>query len=129
VNASSDSVNEVFEITNGDLATTVFDASGSKPALESGPQYMSHGGKYVLVGLSKGDLTFSHPAIQAKETTMMCSRNATIEDFKNVISVIESGEFPVDSFITHRVHYSEMIANFDSWLKPETGVIKAMISF
>ncbi|MDA0194431.1 MAG: zinc-binding alcohol dehydrogenase family protein [Bacteroidetes bacterium] len=129
VNANSDPVNEVKEITDGDLATAVFDASGSKPALESGHQYMSHGGKFVLVGLSKGDLTFSHPAIHAKETTLMCSRNATIEDFKHVMSVIERGDFPVDSFITHRVPFSEMIANFDSWLKPETGVIKAMVSF
>ena len=50
---------------------------------------MSHGGRFVLVGLSKGDLTYSHPAIHAKEMTLMCSRNATTEDFEHVISVLD----------------------------------------
>jgi len=59
----------------------------------------------------------------------MCSRNATFEDFRKVRTALESGTFPTDSFITHRVHYSEMIGAFDSWLKPETGVIKAMVEF
>ena len=119
----------VMEITGGELATAVFDATGSQRALESGVDYMSHGGRYVLVGLSKGDLTFTHPKIHAKETTLMCSRNATLEDFEKVISILEKGEFPIDSFITHNVDYSDMITNFDSWLDPKTGVIKATVNF
>ncbi|MEQ6121005.1 zinc-binding alcohol dehydrogenase family protein [Reichenbachiella sp. MALMAid0571] len=129
VNVGGDPVKEVSDITNGDLATAVFDATGHKGALEAGPQYMSHGGRYVLVGLSKGELTFTHPAIHAKESTIMCSRNATFEDFRNVIKVLEGGQFPVTSFITHNVDFTEMIDNFDSWLKPETGVIKATVNF
>ena len=120
---------KVSEITNGDMATVVFDATGHKGALEAGTKYMSHGGRYVLVGLSKGDLTFSHPAIHAKETTIMCSRNATFEDFEHVIDVLEQGKFPMDSFITHKVNFTQMIANFDSWSDPGTGVIKAMVDF
>lgn len=127
VNVGKDSVKQILEITNGELATAVFDASGHKVALESGPSYMAHGGRFVLVGLSKGELTFTHPAIHAKEITLMCSRNATIEDFEHVISVLD--QFPTESFITHNVHYSEMISNFDSWLDPETGVIKATVNF
>lgn len=119
----------VSEITNGDMATAVFDATGHKRALETGTKYMSHGGRYILVGLSKGDLTFSHPAIHAKETTIMCSRNATTEDFEYVIGILEQGKFPTDSFITHKVNFMQMIANFDSWLNPDNGVIKAMVDF
>lgn len=129
VNVGGDPVKEVNEITNGDLATVVFDATGHKGALEAGPQYMSHGGRYALVGLSKGELTFTHPAIHAKESTILCSRNATFEDFRNVINVLEGGQFPVPSFITHNVDFTDMIDNFDSWLKPETGVIKATVNF
>ncbi len=127
--AGANTVDEINVLTNGDMAAAVFDATGHKGALESGPDYMSHGGRYVLVGLSKGELTFTHPAIHAKETTIMCSRNATVADFKYVISVLEKGEFPVDSFITHTVDYTAMIANFDSWVNPATGVIKATINF
>jgi len=127
VKAGENAVNDISEITNGDLCTVVFDASGNKFALEACPSYMSHGGRFVLVGLSKGDLMYNHPAVHAKEMTLMCSRNATTEDFEHVISVLN--QFPTDSFITHTVPYTDMIAHFDSWLKPETGVIKATVSF
>lgn len=127
VNASDNPVERIAEITNGDLAQVVIDASGHKGAIEMGPDYMSHGGRFVLVGLSKGELTFTHPKIHAKETTLMCSRNATTEDFEKVISVLD--QFPTDSFITHRIPYTEMIQNFDSLLNPETGVIKATVDF
>lgn len=129
VNVLDDPLKAVMEITGGELATAVFDATGSKRALESGVDYMSHGGRYVLVGLSKGDLTFTHPKIHAKETTLMCSRNATFDDFNWVKDTLEGGRFPTDKFITHSVPYSEMIGQFDDWLKPETGVIKAMVTW
>lgn len=127
VKAGENAASEIADLTNGDMCTAVFDASGNKFALEACPSYMSHGGRFVLVGLSKGDLTYNHPAVHAKEMTLMCSRNATTEDFEHVISVLD--QFPTESFITHNVPYTEMIANFDAWLKPETGVIKATVDF
>ena len=127
VKACAEAVEEVSKITNGDLCNAVFDASGNKYALEACPDYMSHGGRVVLVGLSKGELVYSHPKIHAKEMTLMCSRNATKEDFEHVISVLN--QFPTESFITHSVDFTEMIENFDSWLDPKTGVIKATVSF
>ncbi|WP_338359422.1 zinc-binding alcohol dehydrogenase family protein [Yeosuana marina] len=127
VNTSNNPIDQISEITNGELATAVFDASGSKFAIETGPSYMSHGGRFVLVGLSKGDLTYNHPAIHAKETTLMCSRNATVEDFEHVINVLD--QFPTESFITHNVPFTEMIGHFDSWVDPKTGVIKATVDF
>lgn len=117
----------IREITQGGLATAVFDATGNKAALEAGVQYMAHGGRYVLVGLSKGELAFSHPAIHSKETTLMCSRNATFGDFFKVRDILSSGRFPVESYITHRVAFAEMIRHFESWLRPENGVMKAMV--
>ena len=127
VTAGEGALEEVLKITNGDLCSAVFDASGNKYALEACPDYMSHGGRFILVGLSKGELTYSHPKIHAKEMTLMCSRNATTEDFEYVISVLN--QFPTESFITHSVDFTEMIENFDSWLDPKTGIIKATVSF
>lgn len=127
VKAGADATDEIAKITNGNLCTAVFDASGNKYALEACPDYMSHGGRFVLVGLSKGELVYTHPKIHAKEMTLMCSRNATTEDFEHVIDVLD--QFPTESFITHTVPYTEMIENFDSWLDPATGVMKATVDF
>ncbi|MEA1786175.1 zinc-binding alcohol dehydrogenase family protein [Arenibacter sp. GZD96] len=119
----------ISDITKGNLCNVVFDATGHKGALEAGINYMAHGGRYVLVGLSKGELTFLHPAIHAKETTLLCSRNATITDFKYVMEILEKGLFPTSSFITHTVDAAQMISHFDGWLDPSNGVIKAMVNF
>jgi hypothetical protein len=127
INVLKNPVEKISEITNGDMATAVFDATGNKRALESGVDYMAHGGRYVLVGLYKGDLMFAHPKIHAKETTLMCSRNATLEDFEHVIANIKA--FPTESFVTHRVHFSAMAAHFDDWLNLENNVIKAIVDF
>jgi 2-desacetyl-2-hydroxyethyl bacteriochlorophyllide A dehydrogenase len=127
IKAGPDAVNEVAQLSDGNLCTAVFDASGNKIALETGPDYMSHGGRFVMVGLSNGELTYAHPKIHAKETTIMCSRNANLEDFEYVINVLD--QFPTDSFITHNVHFTEMITHFEQWLKPETGVMKATVNF
>lgn len=129
VSALENPLEQIQAITKGDLATAVFDATGNKYALESGIQYMAHGGRYTLVGLSKGDLSFHHPAIHSKETTLLCSRNATLDDFHTVKKVLQNGQFPTPSFITHRVPFREMIQHFESWLKPESEVIKAMVEF
>ena len=129
VNVANKPIEAIAEITGGNMAAVVFDASGNKRALESGPDYMAHGGRFVLVGLSKGELTYQHPAIHAKETTLMCSRNATLKDFQHVMEVLSKKHFPIQPFITHNVKYTEMIENFDHWLDPDSGVIKATVDF
>ena len=127
VKAGDNALAELSEITDGDLCAVVFDASGNRSAMERCPDYMSHGGRFVLVGLFKGELTYFHPKVHAKEMTLLCSRNATIEDFEHVISILH--QFPTASFITHNVSFIEMINHFDSWLDVETGVMKATVNF
>jgi 2-desacetyl-2-hydroxyethyl bacteriochlorophyllide A dehydrogenase len=128
VNALENPLESVLACNDNELPTIVIDATGNKKALETGVQYMAHGGKYVLVGHHKGDLSFNHPFIHSRETTLLCSRNATMEDMLKVKEVLESGEFPTEAYITHEVPFEEMIENFDTWLKPETAVVKAMLS-
>ncbi|MEL7343025.1 MAG: alcohol dehydrogenase, partial [Bacteroidota bacterium] len=77
----------------------------------------------------KGELTYAHPKIHAKETTIMCSRNATIEDFEYVIDMLKGGLFPSDAYITHRVRFEEMIDRFPSFSDPEEQVMKAIIDW
>lgn len=129
VNARDKPLEKILAINHNELPTIVMDATGNKKALETGVTYMAHGGKYVLVGLFKGDLSFYHPFIHSRETTLLCSRNATIADMLKVKEILESGAFPVEAYITHTVPFSEMMAHFEAWIKPETGVIKAMVHF
>ncbi len=129
INARSPDVFEqLAAITNGDMPTVVIDATGSLRAINTAFSYMAHGGRYVLVGLQKGDISVSHPEFHKREATLMSSRNATRADFEHVIASMKAGLVEPTNYITHRVRFDQIEADFESWLNPDTGVIKAMAS-
>src|SRR6187402_1604926 len=129
INASSSDVTEQLkQITNGDMPTVVVDATGSLKAINNSFQYMAHGARYVLIGLQKGDIVFSHPEFHKREGTLMSSRNATRQDFEHVIANMKKGEVKPTTYITHRVLFNEVKDQFSGWLNPENGVIKAMVN-
>lgn len=128
INALSTNVMEQLnEITNGDMPTVVIDATGSLKAINNSFRYMAHGGRYVLIGLQKGDISFSHPEFHKREGTLLSSRNATKQDFEHVIKCIKSKEITPAVYITHRVMFEEVKTEFEHWLNPANGVIKVIV--
>ena len=129
VNAITENVSErLNELTNGDMPTVIIDATGNLRAINTAFAYLAHGGTYVLIGLQKGEINFSHPEFHKREATLMSSRNATRLDFEHVISSMKKGLVEPTNYITHRVRFDEVMDEFESWLDPENGVIKAMVS-
>ncbi len=124
---TDDVLQKLKKITNGDMPTVVIDATGNLKAINNAFAYMAHGARYVLVGLQKGDISFNHPEFHKREATVMSSRNATREDFEHVIASMKRGLVKPTTYITHRVQFNEVKDQFASWLKPETGVIKATV--
>jgi len=124
---ASDITQELLSITNGNMPTVVIDATGNLEAINKAFQYMAHGGRYVLIGLQKGNISFSHPEFHKKEGTLMSSRNATRIDFEHVMQSMKKKEVKPATYITHRVLFKDVKDEFESWLNPENGVIKAMI--
>ncbi|TXK49849.1 zinc-binding alcohol dehydrogenase family protein [Pontibacter qinzhouensis] len=128
VNALSPDVTEQLQqITNGDMPTVVIDATGSQRAINNAFQYMAHGARYVMVGLQKGEVSFSHPEFHKRESTLMSSRNATREDFEHVVASMKKGLVEPTTYITHRVQFEQVKEEFAGWLDPANGVIKAMV--
>jgi len=128
VNALSGNVTEhLMNITHGDMPTVVIDATGNLNAINNAFQYMAHGGRYVLIGLQRGDISFSHPEFHKREATLMSSRNATRTDFELVMNSLKNGLIDPLTYITHRVRFDKVKNEFSNWLKPESGVIKAMV--
>lgn len=125
--ASENAIEKLMQITNGDMPTVVIDATGSLKAINDAFQFLGHGGRYVLVGLQKGEISFSHPEFHKRESTLMSSRNATRADFEHVISCMKKGLVKPTTYITHRVPFEAVKDQFASWLNPATGVIKAMV--
>ncbi|MFB9841290.1 zinc-binding alcohol dehydrogenase family protein [Mucilaginibacter ginsenosidivorans] len=128
INALDGNVTEQLEsITNGEMPTVVIDATGNLKAINNAFQYMAHGARYVLIGLQKGEICFSHPEFHKREAALMSSRNAAREDFEHVISAMKKKLVDPTTYITHRVLFDQVKDEFGGWLNPAARVIKAMV--
>ncbi len=125
--AKEDALTALKKITNGEMPTVVIDATGNLKAINNGINYLSHGGRYVLIGLQKEEIKFSHPEFHKRETTLMSSRNATKQDFDQVMNSITKGLINPKNYITHTLPFGIVKDEFKNLLKPENNVIKAMI--
>ena len=129
VKADDNAIEQLMDITAGDMPTQVYDATGNVRAMNRSFEFVASGGKLVFVGLVKDDVTFHDPEFHRREMTVMSSRNGTASDFKWVIDKVESGAINTTPWITHRASFEDMIGQFPSWLDPANGVIKAMVEF
>jgi threonine dehydrogenase-like Zn-dependent dehydrogenase len=109
------------------MPTVIIDASGNQKAINNSIQYLAHGGRFVLIGLQKDELIFSHPEFHKRETTLMSSRNATKKDFEHVIDSIKKGYLHPSKYITHRLPFDVAGKEFEILTRPESKVIKALI--
>ncbi len=127
INANGDAKGQIEELTDGEYPDVVMEATGNPKSMMNAFQFVAHAGTYVMVSIVKADITFEDPEFHKREVTLLSSRNATREDLENVIKAMQRGEVETDSFITHRVGFDDMIDTFDSWLDPDSGVIKAVV--
>jgi 2-desacetyl-2-hydroxyethyl bacteriochlorophyllide A dehydrogenase len=127
IHGEKDSLKEIESITNGDYPTVVFDATGNAKSMEKSFNFVSHGGRLILVSLVQDKITFFDPDFHRRELTLVSSRNATRQDMEHIVRSLEAGVVDGTSFITHRASLDQVISQFESWLRPETGVIKAVV--
>jgi 2-desacetyl-2-hydroxyethyl bacteriochlorophyllide A dehydrogenase len=115
------------DLTGGDMFDIVIDATGSAASMQAGFAYVGHGGSYVLVSVVRETIAFSDPVFHAREMTLLGSRNATRVDFVEVFQAVSSGRVPTGALVTHRAPLDAAPRRFPDWIRPETGVIKALI--
>jgi 2-desacetyl-2-hydroxyethyl bacteriochlorophyllide A dehydrogenase len=127
VDGRRDPLPQIQELLPGELPTVVFDVSGNAGSMMRAFNYVAHGGKLIFVGLFQGDVTFHNPDFHRRELTLMSSRNATDDDFAQVIGLLEAEKIDVTPWITHRVAPEELPGALPGWMTPESQVVKAML--
>lgn len=120
-------VERMKELTGGDMYQVITDATGNKYSMSGALQYLAPTGRLVYVGITTDELSFKHPVMHRPEATILASRNALPPDFTRIIGLIEDGTINTDPWITHRTSFDGVMDDFESFTKPETGVIKAII--
>lgn len=128
VNAATEDVGtRLAGLTDGDLPTAVFDATGSALSMNAAFAHPAPGGRLIFVGITRENVTFSDPELHRRELAVLASRNALPGDFPRIIGLIEAGRINTTPWITHRAALGEAPGLFEAGTRPETGVIKAMI--
>jgi len=116
------------QLTNGSMPHLVVDATGSNNSMSHALTYCAFAGRLVYVGITQEPISFPHaPVLHRRELTLLGSRNALPPDFTRIIKLIEGGQIDTRPWISHRTGFEELPTVFPSYLKPETGVIKAVV--
>ena len=117
----------MHEITGRDRYAIVTDATGNDRSMSNALQYVAHSGSLVYVGITTEQVAFKHPDLHKPEMTIAASRNALPADFARIIGLIEDGTIDTTPWITHRTSFDDVIGEFETFTRPESGVIKAVI--
>jgi alcohol dehydrogenase len=121
-------IEELEALTDGNRADVVVDATGSNHSMAKALEYCAFKGRLVYVGITQAELALPHaPALHRRELDILASRNALAGDFTRIIQLIEDGDINTQPWITHRTSFDNMIDVFESYTRPETGVIKAVV--
>jgi 2-desacetyl-2-hydroxyethyl bacteriochlorophyllide A dehydrogenase len=115
------------ELTGGKLGNVVVDATGSVRSMNVAYNFVGFTGRLVWVGITQDELHFTQPLMHRREMTFLASRNALAHEFTRIIRLIEGGMLDTRPWITHRAPFESMVDEFTNWLKPEAGVVKAMV--
>jgi len=119
---------ELRERLGGNLPDVVIDATGNPQSMSAAFNLIAHGGRLVFVGLTGEEVRFRHSAFHRPEGTLHCSRNALPADFTRIIGLIEEGRIDTRPWITHRCPLNELPDAMPMYIKPETDVVKAMVT-
>jgi len=126
--SGASALEQLRDITSGQLADVVIDATGHHESMSRCFEFATFAARVVYVGITVKELVFPHaPIMHRRELTLMASRNALSTDFPRIIGLIEEGRIDTKPWLTHRAEFAEVPAVFPTWLKPETGVIKAVV--
>ena len=120
--------NALQQVTDNDLPTAVFDATGNPHSMQAAFSYVGFGGRLIFVGLFPGDVTFHDPLFHSHEMTLLSSRNALATDFQNVITAIEMAQITLTTWVTHRSTLETLLDAFPRWIDANSGIIKGIIA-
>jgi 2-desacetyl-2-hydroxyethyl bacteriochlorophyllide A dehydrogenase len=127
VEVGPDDAEELARLSGGEFFDVVFDATGNPRAMERGFGFIAHGGRYVLVSIVQGNISFADPDFHKREATLLSSRNATTADFETVLAAMRAGQVPVEALATHRLQLADVPRDFANLLDADQHVIKAIV--
>lgn len=116
INSKTENVHErMQELTQGFGADVVIEAVGSPATYVMAVDEVGFTGRVVCIGYAKSEVAFQTKYFVQKELDIRGSRNALPADFRAVINYMETGNCPVEEFITKIVKPEGALDAMKEW--------------
>ena len=120
-------VSVVESLPDEPWAQVIFDATGHPGSMARTLTLARFTGRIVYVGITKEPVLLDDPLFHRRELTLLASRNAVSADFPRILGLIQSGQIDTRPWITHRCEFEELPLQMAEWVKPGSGVVKAVV--
>ena len=128
VNSSKSLLHEKLqELTNGRGPDVIIEAVGHPQTFRAAVEEVAFTGRVVYIGYAREPVAYETKLFVQKELDIFGSRNASPEDFRRVIQMLQAGKFPVDAAIDSIIPLSEAPRALDSWSANPSKFAKIMV--
>ncbi len=125
VNSRTENLHERLQaLTHGDGPNVVIEAVGTPATFVAAVDEVCFAGRVVYIGYAKAPVSYETKYFVMKELDILGSRNSTADDFRAVITMLESGRYPVEETVTRTVPFAEAGAALQQWSDQPGAVTK-----
>ena len=129
INTQSEPLHErLLELTAGQGPDVFIEAIGLPQTFRAAVEEVAFTGRVVYIGYAKEPVAYETRLFVQKELDILGSRNATPEDFRKVIQMLEERRFPVEDAVSLIAPIVEAPGLFRSWSENPASYTKIMIS-
>ena len=129
VNSRTEDLHErLRELTNGHGPDVIIEAVGHPMTYRMAVQEVCFAGRVVYIGWAKAPIEYETKFFVLKELDIRGSRNALPADFADVITMLEAGNFPLETVITKTVSLAEAPAAMNAWSEDPASITKIQIN-
>jgi L-galactonate 5-dehydrogenase len=116
INSKTENLHErLQELTDGNGPDVVIEAVGVPETFVAAVSEVCYAGRVVYIGYAKNPVSYETKYFLLKELDIMGSRNSTPKDFQDVISLLQSGRYPIAETITRTVSFDEAPGAMADW--------------
>jgi threonine dehydrogenase-like Zn-dependent dehydrogenase len=118
---------ELMKLTQDKGPDVVVEAAGNPATYRAAVEEVAFTGRVVCIGYADIEVAFATKLFVQKEMDILGSRNATADDFRNVIAYLEQGTFPMDRMLSRVVKVEEAGEALQTWADDPGKVMKILV--
>ena len=128
INTTRDDLHtELQKITGGRGPDVAIEAIGLPSTFRQAVEEVSYTGRVVYIGYAKEPVAYETRLFVQKELDILGSRNALAEDFREVIRMLEAGDFPVEETVSAIVPLEDAAQILGEWSDNPARFTKIMV--